>query len=109
MYGHDDMLDYLSDYRTQDKMRGVHYYPKGALCWFETNQYGDPTGSLYIARRIPDMQFLSLPKKERGYQQLLKKYNRTLSTKELFTKEPPDTETIAVVKPILHKYTKGER
>jgi len=55
------------------------------------------------------MQFLSLPKKERGYQQLLKKYNRTLSTKELFTKEPPDTETIAVVKPILHKYTKGER
>ena len=109
MFGHDDMLDYLSDYRTQDKMRGVHYHPKGALCWFETNQYGDPTGSLYIARMIPDMKLLELPRKERGYQQLLKKYNKKPTTKELLTREKPDTEEIAVVKPILHKMTKGEK
>ena len=109
IYGHDDMLDYLSDYRTQDKMRGVHYYPKGALCWFETNQYGDPIGSLYIARMIPDMEYLSLPKKQRGYQQLLKKYNRKLSIKELFTRELPDTETMAATNNTLHKRTKGEK
>ena len=108
IYGHDDMLDYLSDYRTQDKMRGVHYYPKGALCWFETNQYGDPTGSLYIARMIPDMEYLSLPKKQRGYQQLLKRYNRKLSIKELFTRELPDTETMAATN-TSHKRTKGEK
>ena len=109
IYGHDDMLDYLSDYRTQDKMHGVHYYPKGALCWFETNQYGDPTGSLYIARMIPDMKLLELPRKERGYQQLLKKYNRKLSIKELLIREKPDTEQIAVVKPIFNKTKKGEK
>ena len=109
IFGHDDMLDYLSDYRTQDKMRGVHYYPKGALCWFECNQYGDPIGTVYIARKIPDLKFLALPKKQRGYQQLLKKYKRKLSIKELLTREAKDTDTIAVVKPILHKYMKGEK
>ena len=103
------MLDYLSDYRTQDKMHGVHYHPKGALCWFETNQYGDPMGSLYIARMIPDKKIMELPKKQRGYQQLMKKYNRKLSLKELLSREPQDTETLAVVKPILHKYKKGEK
>lgn len=109
IHGHNDMLDYLSDYRTQDKMRGIHYYPKGALCWFETNQYGDPIGSLYIARMIPDQNLMNRPKKERGYQQLMKKYNRPLSLKELFIRKLPDTETLAVVKPILHKKTKGEK
>lgn len=109
IYGHEDMLDYLSDYRTQDKMRGVHYYPKGALCWFETNQYGDPTGSLYIARLIPDMKLLGQPLKERGYQRLLKKYKQIPTLKEILIKEKPDTEQIAVVKPILHKTKKGEK
>lgn len=101
IYGHDDMLDYLSDYRTQDKMRGIHYYPKGALCWFETNQYGDPTGSVYIARHIPDESQWNIPKRQRGYKRLLAQQNRKLSLKEKFTRERSDTETIAVVKPIL--------
>ena len=71
IYGHDDMLDYLSDYRTQDKFRGVHYYPSGALCWFETNQYGDPTGTIYYARKIPDMKLLEIPRRRRGFAALL--------------------------------------
>ena len=109
MYGHDDMIDYLSDYRTQDKMRGVHYYPKGALCWFETNQYGDPTGSVYLVRFIPDLKLLEKPSKQRGFRQLLKKQERKISIKELFSKPRVDTEIKAVVKPILHKWKKGEK
>ena len=103
------MLDYLSDYRTQDKMRGVHYYPKGALCWFETNQYGDPTGSVYFVRQIPDMKLLETPKNERGYRRLIRNQNKKEQLKNLFAKEKPDTDSIAVVKPKLHKYMKGEK
>ena len=109
MYGHQDMIDYLSDYRTQDKMRGVHYYPKGMLCWFETNQYGDPLGSVYIIKNVPDMELLELPRRQRGYRQLLKNQNKEISLKELFARDRFDTEKIAVVKPKLHKYKEGER
>ena len=70
IYGHDDMLDYFSDFRTQDKPHGTHYYPKGALCWFETNQYGEPIGSVYFVRKIPNMKMLELPMAKRGFRQL---------------------------------------
>ena len=92
MYGHDDLLDYLSDFRTQDKMGGVHYYPSGALCWFETNQYGDPTGAVYYVRKIPDMELLDIPRRQRGFRKLLQQQNKKLSVKEKFVKERADTE-----------------
>ena len=101
IYGHDDMLDYLSDYRTQDKLRGVHYYPKGILCWFETNQYGDPTGSVYLIKRIPDMRLLDLPRNQRGYRRLLKQQKTNKSIKYSLTKEKADNEFMADIKPIL--------
>ena len=91
IYGHEDMIDYLSDYRTQDKMRGVHYYPSGALCWFETNQYGDPLGPVYYVRKIPDMKLLDLPKGQRGYKRLLKRQKAKPKLKDLITKERSDT------------------
>ena len=103
------MLEYLSDYRTQDRLRGVHYYPKGALCWFETNQYGDPLGSVYLIKFVPDMELLSKPFNERGYRQLLKKQKTKLSLKELFSREQKDMEVMTVVKPKLHKYKEGEK
>ena len=109
MYGHEDMINYLSTYRTQDKMRGVHYYPKGALCWFETNQYGDPIGSVYFIKSVPDQKLLNLSKKERGYQQLLKSQKKQKQLKALFTEKKSDTEEITVVKPKLHTAKKGEK
>lgn len=93
------MLDYLSDYRTQDKMRGVHYYPSGALCWFECNQYGDPTGSVYYARKIPDMKLLDIPRRKRGYKRLLAQQNRKITYKEKWIKEQNDYEQITDKKP----------
>lgn len=108
IYGHNDMIDYFSDFRTQDKLHGVHYYPRGALCWFETNQYGDFLGPVYYVRKIPAMEMLDLPLKERGYRRLLALRNKNKNTKELLTKERNDTGLIAVVKPKLHKWEKGE-
>lgn len=108
IYGHDDMLDYFSDFRTQDKMHGVHYYPRGALCWFETNQYGDLLGSVYFARHIPVMEMLDLPMKERGLRRLTAQQNKKHSLKDLLTKERYDTDILVTVKPKLHKWTEGE-
>ena len=102
------MLDYFSDFRTQDKMHGVHYYPRGALCWFEANQYGDLLGSVYFARRIPVMEMLDLPMKERGLRRLNAQRNKKKNIKELLTKERDDTDTLVVVKPKLHKWMEGE-
>ena len=103
IYGHDDMLDYLSDYRTQDKMRGVHYYPSGALCWFETNQYGDPNGSVYYVRKIPDMKLLETPRRQRGYKKLMKQKCKRNNLKENLTKESVDTEVWEFKKPCFHQ------
>lgn len=95
------MIDYLSDYRTQDKMRGKHYYPVGALCWFETNQYGDPTGSVYYIKRVPDMALLELPRKERGYKKLMSQQKKKLSLKEKFSKNRSDETQLEYSKPRL--------
>ena len=84
------MLEYLSDYRTQDRMKGVHYYPSGALCWFECNQYGDPLGSVYYAKKIPDMKLLETPRRQRGLKKL--KIAKEYSIKDNIAKENVDTE-----------------
>lgn len=97
------MLDYLSDYRTQDKMHGVHYYPSGALCWFETNQYGDPTGSVYYARKVPDMKLLEIPRRRRGFAGLLNKQKKKLSLNEKWAKEKADMLTIVSCKLRFHQ------
>ena len=94
------MLDYLSSYRTQDKMHGVHYYPSGALCWFEANQYGDPIGTVYYVRKIPDKKLLEIPRSQRSYKTLLKKKKPTV--KENLTKENIDTEEMKYKKLRFH-------
>lgn len=99
IYGHEDLIEYLSDFRTQDKMGGVHYYPSGALCWFETNQYGDSTGSLYYVKKIPDMKLLEIPRRQRGFRKLLMQQNLKLTLKDKFTKERNDTEQWNYPKP----------
>lgn len=88
-------------------MKGVHYYPKGILCWFEANQYGDPIGSVYLIKRVPDERLLSIPYKERGYRQLLQKKSVKGNLKKSITKERSDTDTIIVIKPKLSKEKKG--
>lgn len=51
--GHDDLLNFLSVYQTQDNRTKVHYHPVGALCWYACNKYGEPTGEVVFARKVP--------------------------------------------------------
>lgn len=61
--GHENMIAFLSHYRTRDHMHGSKkyrheytkkYYPKGFLCWFECDQFGQQTGRAIIIKRVPD-------------------------------------------------------
>ena len=92
------MLDYLSDYRTQDTLRGVHYYPKGALCWFTCNRLGVPTGSVYIARRVPDLKLIEIPRRQRGLKKLQKERQKKYTLVERLCREKVDTEQWPVKK-----------
>ena len=60
--GHDEMIDFLSHFRTREHMHGDNnytheatkkYYPHGALFWFECNKYGDQTGHALFVKRVP--------------------------------------------------------
>lgn len=84
------MIDYLSDYRTQDGFKKKHYYVSGALCWFECNQYGEPTGPVYYIKKIPDEKQLELDKRQRGYKKLLQHQKKKLTTKDLWIRERAD-------------------
>jgi len=108
IYGHDDMLDYLSDYRTQDSFKGVHYYPSGALCWFECNRYGDPLGAVYYVRKIPDMKLLDVPRRQRGLNKLLKQQQKKLTLNETLSKKRVDTIQWEYPKLRFHQYRKEE-
>ena len=78
-------------------MRGVHYYPSGALCWFETNQYGDPTGTVYFIKKIPDIKMLEIPRRQRSFKKLLQK--KKASIKDSLIKPNVDMEVIETKKP----------
>ena len=88
IYGHQDMIDYLSTYRTQDGFKKKHYYVSGSLCWFETNQYGDPTGAVFYVKKIPDLKMLEIPRRQRSYKKIFEKQKKTI--KEKWIKEKSD-------------------
>ena len=50
---HQDLVNYMSVYQTQDEFRGRHYHPEGALCWYECNAYEEPTGHIIFVRKVP--------------------------------------------------------
>lgn len=61
-YGHDELVMYLSNYRTREHMhRGKYkhkatmkYFPKGALFWFPCDRYGAINGDPIFIKRVPD-------------------------------------------------------
>lgn len=73
LYGHEDMIDYMSTYRTQDKFKGKHYIPKGALFWFTCNEYGDFTGSCFFIKNVPDEKLMKESFFGTGYRKLILK------------------------------------
>ena len=83
--GHEDLLNFLSVYQTQDRFKGPHYHPEGALCWYSCNQYGEPLGGVIFARKVPVKELMwsfELKKKFR-----MNAFNKTVEFKELFSRE----------------------
>ena len=61
-YGHDDLVMFLSNFRTREHMhRGKYrhkatlkYFPRGALFWFPCDKYGAINGPPIYIKHVPD-------------------------------------------------------
>ena len=104
-FKHDELLDFLSVYQTQDCFKGVHYHPEGALCWYECNQYGDPTGLVLYARKVPveDLMWSFAEKKKFR----MRNFGRIKTLQQSLSDEPGH-ELNKTVKPKLVQ-TKGRK
>lgn len=89
--GHEDMIQFMSSYQKTDPKTKKHYHPKGALCWFSCNQYGDPMGEVVFIKRVPEWRWI-FDFSNRGFQQLKRTREKEPELKELFNasdKEEP--------------------
>ena len=82
-FGHDDLLNFLSVYQTRDGFKGKHYHPEGALCWFECNKYGDPSGVVLFARKVPIKNLMFKFKGKKEFREGL--FNKVKTLQEIFT------------------------
>lgn len=101
--GHDDLLNFLSVYQTQDYFKGPHYHPEGVLCWYACNKYGEPSGEVIFARKVPVKELMwsfSVKKKYR-----MEGFNRSVKFKNVFSREPR-YEDYKTLKPRLYQSVK---
>ena len=67
---HQDLVNYMSVYQTQDEFRGKHYHPVGAVCWYECNAYGEPTGNLIYIHKVPVQELMWDFNKKREFKRI---------------------------------------
>ena len=84
--GHQDMVDFMSSYQKKGA-DGKHFHPRGALCWFSCNRYGDPTGETVFIKRVPDFIWI-FDFENRGFQKLKRDRAQRKTYKELLVSEP---------------------
>jgi len=99
-YGNDEIIRFLSNFRTRDHMHNggyeheatKKYYPEGALFWFECNRYGEMTGPALFVKFVPDPYG---EKCDAGLTVLTKARNREVPWVETLTrdKKAMDMET----------------
>ena len=104
--GHDDLLNFLSVYQTQDHFKGTHYHPEGALCWYSCNQYGEPTGEVVFAREVPIKNLMWSFSFKRKFR--MKDFDKHVEFKDLFSREP-GYEDYKTVKPKLYSAPKTKK
>lgn len=104
--GHDELLDFLSVYQTQDGFQGKHYHPEGALCWYACNQYGEPTGEVVYARKVPIENLMWSFTQKRKFR--MQGFNKTVQFNELFLSER-GYEDYKTKKPILFQTGRGTK
>ena len=84
--GHEEMIQFMSSYQKVDSKTHKHFHPHGALCWYECNQYGDPTGVVYFIKRVPEWRMI-YNFAERGWQQLKRTLARRPELNELLNSD----------------------
>lgn len=106
--GHEDMINFMSSYQCQDK-KGKHYHPKGYLCWYGCNQYGEMNGFVQPIKRVPEYVWI-FDFKNKGFQRLKREQSIIPRLNEVISREPRGSpfET-ANVKPILSQESKRQR
>jgi len=86
LYGHDDMIEFMSSYQTVDKNM-VHYHPRGGLCWFECDAYGRETGSVVWIKRVPEFRWW-FDFAHRGWQQMKRNKEQNIMLNRILANEP---------------------
>ena len=84
--GHEDMINFMSSYQCQDK-KGKHYHPKGFLCWYGCNKYGEMNGFVQPIKRVPEYVWI-FDFKNKGYQRLKREMSVLPKLNEVISKEP---------------------
>lgn len=84
--GHEDMIQFMSSYQKTDPVTRKHFHPRGSLCWFSCNQYGDPTGTTIFIKKVPEWRYI-FDFSNRGYQQLKRERERVREANELLTSD----------------------
>lgn len=92
--GNDDLVDFLSSYRTRDHIhtmgrkheKSKKYYPKGALFWFECNRAGEQTGPAIFIQRVPVR--IKHEKGDQGFERLKERASVKLTRAQLLSREP---------------------
>lgn len=84
--GHEDMISFMSSYQCQDK-KGKHYHPRGFLCWYGCNQYGEWNGFVQPIKKVPEYVWI-FDFENKGFQKLKKDRAKKPTLSEVIAKDP---------------------
>lgn len=84
--GHEDMVNFMSSYQVVDR-KGKHYHPRGQLCWYGCNQYGEMNGFVQPIKQVPEYVYI-FDFKNKGYQRLKKERAMIPKLNEVLARDP---------------------
>lgn len=88
------MINFMSSYQCQDK-NGIHYHPRGMLCWYGCNSYGEMNGFIQPIKRVPEYVWI-YDFGNKGYQRLKKEQKIIPKLNEVIAKEPRGSPLVNV-------------
>lgn len=84
--GHEDMINFMSSYQCMDK-KGKHYHPRGYLCWYGCNKYGEMNGYIQPIKRVPEYVWI-FDFSNKGFQKLKRDQSNIPKLNEVIASEP---------------------
>lgn len=76
----------MSSYQAQDK-KGKHYHPRGQLCWYGCNAYGEMNGYVQPIKHVPEYVWI-FDFSNKGFQKLKRDQTVVPKLNELVSMEP---------------------